>query len=143
MELLREAKMSDHEKISSLMTQLDYPGTEKFMALQLERLLQHPDESIFVYESEGNVVGFMSVHFIPQLALEGDFARISYFAVDENVRGKNIGSLLEAHAVTLAEERYCDRIELHCNFKRVKAHQFYQKQGYEEVPKYFVKSLKK
>ncbi|MFM2483785.1 hypothetical protein [Celerinatantimonas yamalensis] len=42
--------------------------------------------------SQVNVV--ISVHFIPQLALAGDFARISYFCVADTARGRGIGAYM-------------------------------------------------
>lgn len=98
-------------------------------------------ESLLVVEDEGQVIAFISVHFIPQIALEGDFARISDFAVDQNIRSKGVGRLVEAHVTALAKSRACDRIELHSHSRRTDAHRFYFRQGYEDVPKYLVKYL--
>jgi GNAT superfamily N-acetyltransferase len=49
---------------------------------------------------------------------------------------------METHVSTLARERSCDRIEVHCHSRRTDAHRFYERQGYEESPKYFTKSLR-
>lgn len=138
---IRKAKSVDINAIVSLLDQLGYSGTEKFMEEKLQRLINHADEDLVVYEENNQVVAVMSIHFIPQLALEGDFARISYFSVDSTVRSKGIGNQLEEYCTQLAKDRNCDRIEVHCHERRVDAHRFYDKQGYEEVPKYLVKSL--
>lgn len=138
---IRTATLADSEKIQDLLAQMDYPDTGHFIRKKIETLLAHPDEALLVYEETGEVLAFISIHFIPQLALEGDFARISYFAVDATARSKGIGKEMEACCVALARERNCDRIELHSHFRRTKAHQFYDRQGYAEVPKYYVKSL--
>ncbi|MCC9044471.1 GNAT family N-acetyltransferase [Myroides sp. M-43] len=98
-------------------------------------------ESLLVVEDERQVIAFISVHFIPQIALEGDFARISYFAVDQNIRGKDVGKLVEEHITKLANARECDRIELHSHSRRKDAHRFYFRQRYKDVPKYLVKYL--
>jgi len=137
---IRKATLADSTKIQDLLKQMDYPDTENFILKKLEILLSHSDAVLFVYEEANEVLAFISIHFIPQLALEGDFARISYFAVDETARG--IGKEMEAHCVALAQERNCDRIELHSHSRRTEAHRFYDRQGYTEVPKYLVKSLK-
>ncbi|HTI09872.1 MAG TPA: GNAT family N-acetyltransferase [Puia sp.] len=91
---------------------------------------------------EAKILGFISLHFIPQIALEGDFARISYFAVHERARGGGIGQALEEHCMELARERGCSLIEVHCHTRRERAHAFYFRQGYEESPKYLIKRLK-
>ena len=89
----------------------------------------------------GRILGLLSLHFIPQIAVEGDFARISYFAVDEGVRNGGIGRMMEAHATKLAREKGCRLIEVHCHERRERAHEFYFRQGYVESPKYLIKRL--
>ena len=88
-----------------------------------------------------NVVGFVSLHFIPQLGVKGDFCRISYFCVDRQSRSVGIGKQLEAAIVEAAKQRQCDRIEVHCHARRNRAHGFYARQGYSEDPKYLLKRL--
>ena len=139
--MIRPATIHDHTAISSLLTQLGYPNTETFLPEKLERILHHPDELLFVYENEGKVAGFMSLHFIPQIARRGDYATISFFAVDANARSKGIGKAMEDYATEKAKERGCEGIFLHCNTHRTDAHRFYFRQGYEESPKYFLKKL--
>ncbi|MGX6446357.1 GNAT family N-acetyltransferase [Neobacillus sp. K501] len=100
-----------------------------------------PNEELLVFEEEKSVIALISIHFIPQLAVKGDFARISYFAVDKNIRSKGIGSKIEEYCTNLAIKRNCDRIEVHCHSKRKDAHRFYKRQGFTESPKYFIKML--
>lgn len=138
---IRSAKPEDWKEISELLDQLGYPGTESFVMDRIEQLLNHPDEILLVYEMEDRVVALMSIHFIPQLALKGDFARISYFVVDRSVRNKGVGRELEEYCCNLAKERGCDRIEVHCHARRRMAHRFYQRQGFEESPKYLMKMI--
>ena len=138
---IRKAEISDTEKIGDLLRQLGYDDTESFLTNKLEKMLMHPDEEVLVYEEEGEVVAFLSLHFIPQIALQGDFARISYFSVDEEKRSKGIGKLMEEYVVELSGKRNCDRIELHSHSKREEAHKFYYRQGYTESPKYLIKKL--
>ena len=141
---IREARVSDWIQIKLLLDQLEYPGTESFLEARIERLVKDPDEVLLVYEegAGGRILAFISVHFIPQIAVEGDFARISYFAVHERARGGGIGLALEEHCTKLARERGCTLIEVHCHTRRERAHAFYFRQGYEESPKYLIKKLK-
>lgn len=139
---IRTIKESDHGVISDLLSQLGYPDTEGFIKEKIRTLLENPNEYLVVIENENeHVFGFISVHIIPQIALEGDFARISYFAVDENYRSLGAGKTLEEYCTKIAKERNCDRIEVHCHTRREKAHLFYYRQGYEESPKYLMKKL--
>lgn len=138
---IRSARLSDGPAIEQLLDQLGYTGTEGFLPQKIHRMLADPDERLLVYETAAGVVAFISVHFIPQIAVAGDFARISYFSVDDSVRGQGIGREMEEYVVMLAKERGCDRIEVHCHSRRVGAHRFYFRQGYEEAPKYLMKKL--
>jgi len=138
---VRPAVVADKNTISGLLMQLDYPGTESFIAEKIERLLAHPDSVLLVAQDDNQVVGVISLHFIPQLALSGDFCRISYFCVGEGARGKGVGDMLEAAAMQEAVRRGCDRIEVHCHSRRSRAHEFYFRQGFEESPKYLMKML--
>ena len=151
---IRKACASDWEGIRRLLDQLEYPGTERFLEERIGRLICHPDELLLVYEGsdltgdegrpaegEEKILGVLSLHFIPQLAVEGDFARISYFAVDGAARSKGIGKEMEEYATRLARERGCELMEVHCHTRRVRAHAFYARQRFVESPKYLIKRL--
>lgn len=152
--MIRLAQHTDWPAISRLLTQLDYPGTESFLSARLAQLLADPSEILLVYDASPpapsapeaseapEILAFLSLHFIPQIALSGDFARISYFSVDAGARSEGIGRQLEEHATLLARERGCELIEVHCHTRRTRAHEFYFRQGYEESPKYLIKRLK-
>lgn len=138
---IRPVNENDSATITTLLDQLGYPDTEGFIKEKINLLLENPNEYFVVAENEGMVVGFISVHIIPQIALKGDFARISYICVDENFRSGGTGKMLEEYAEKIARERNCDRIELHCHSRREQAHRFYYRQGYTESPKYLFKKL--
>lgn len=139
---IRQAAITDGKAISALLHQLEYPDTQRFITSRIRQMIEDPRERLLVYEQEGSIIGFMSLHFIPQIALEGDFARISYFAVDATARSGGIGRQMEEYCTRLAQERGCHLIEVHCHTRRLRAHEFYYRQGYEESPKYLIKRLK-
>lgn len=138
----RLATISDWPAIRHLLVQLEYPDAADLPVAKMERMLRDPDEVLLVFEdTAGQVMGFLSLHFIPQIALQGDFARISYFAIDEAARSKGIGKEMEEYCTRLARERGCHLIEVHCHARRARAHEFYSRQGFAESPKYLVKRL--
>ncbi|WP_410880571.1 GNAT family N-acetyltransferase [Myroides sp. DW712] len=139
---IRKMKVEDATAIADLLTQMGYPDTAAFLPAKIERLNRLDQERLLVVELEGRIVAFISLHIIPQLAVQGDFMRISYFAVDTAVRSQGIGKTVEEYVSALARQMGCDRIELHSHHRRTKAHDFYFRQGYEEVSKYLVKYLK-
>lgn len=138
---IRKAKEQDASAIRTLLEQLGYPTQDGLVESKLALMLDHPDERLFVYEQDDALVAVMSLHFVPQIALAGDFATISYFVVDETIRSKGIGKAMEEHCTLLAQERGCEKIQVHCNIRRTKAHQFYERQGFQESQKDFFKKL--
>jgi GNAT superfamily N-acetyltransferase len=138
---IRDARPGDAPALASLLDELGYPGAAGSIGRRVAELLAHPDAALLVAEEGGQVLGAISLHFVPQLALAGDFCRISYFCVGDGARGRGVGAELERRAVELARARGCDRLEVHCHERRARAHQFYARQGYVESPKYLMKLL--
>ena len=140
--MVRDACLADAAKIAHLLGQLGYPSTAQCVERKLLYQLGRTDAFLLVAtEDTGSVIGFVSGHFIPQIALEGDFCRISYFCVDQHSRSLGVGRLLEESVSAIANRRNCDRIEVHCHARRELAHRFYFKQGYIESPKYLLKKV--
>lgn len=137
---IRPATTGDAAAISRLLTQLEYPGTDRFMETTLSEMLKDPAEVILVWD-DPPVQGFVSLHFIPMIGLGKDFAQISYLIVDDTARSEGIGRRLEETVTGIARERGCDRMVVHCDSRRVRAHAFYLRQGFEESPKYLIKRL--
>jgi len=129
---IRQASVDDAVIIQALLSQLDYVAERSLVAEKMQHLLLGESDEVFVAEKDSRVVAFIALHYIPQLPLEGDFARITYFCVTETVRSLGVGKLLEEHAQAAAARRGCDRIELHCHSRRTEAHRFYQRLGYLE-----------
>ncbi|MFL9812085.1 GNAT family N-acetyltransferase [Stutzerimonas sp. VN223-3] len=139
---VRDANHGDAAAITRLLADLGYPAADAFIDRRILQQMSHDDACLLVAEGDGgDVLGFISLHFILQLALAGDFCRISYLCVDSAARGLGIGALLERAAEDRARVRGCDRMELHCDTRREGAHRFYARLGYEDAPKYFRRSL--
>lgn len=138
---IRETVAGDGLGLARLLKQLGYPGTEAFIEAKILQQRSHPDALTLVAHAGTHLLGFISLHFVPQVALAGDFCRVSYFCVDEDARSLGLGALLEQRAEQEARARGCDRIELHSSVRREAAHRFYAGQGYKESPKYLVKML--
>ncbi len=138
---IRLAQWEDTETICHLLKQMGYSQPLKVVEEQFQRLSKDPNAITLVAADDSHVYGILSLYFIPQIALKGDFAKICYLCVDENMRSKGVGHLLVQEAERLARQRGCDRMELHSGMQRPLAHQFYLREGYAEAPKYFRKPL--
>ncbi len=141
MDNIRNAHLDDAGKIRELLEQLGYLHTVEFIRTKLACLLGDNSYRVFVYEIDEIVVSFITLHFSVQIAYEGEFTTIGFFVVDENVRSKGVGKAMEEYCTNLAKQRGCALMELYSNEKRVDAHRFYERQGYQSYKKYFMKML--
>jgi hypothetical protein len=71
---IRKATLADAAGITSLLDQLDYPGTASFIEQKIETILNNPLAVLLVYECGEKVAAFIVVDFLPQLGLKGDIA---------------------------------------------------------------------
>jgi GNAT superfamily N-acetyltransferase len=138
---IRKATYRDAPGIKSLLEVLGYTSRTSHLVGQLDILFDKEDHEVFVYELNREVIGFISVHYLPQLAFDGSLMVISYLSVDESVKGIAVAKELEQYIAERAKTRKCERIQVHCMDWRVPAHQFYVQQGYQEYPKYFTKRI--
>ena len=103
--LIRRARLSDATQIGRLLHQLGYPISARFVHRKLTVLLNDEKEDLLVAERDDTrVIGFLAMHCIPQIGVEGGFARISYLCVDKETRLKGVGKKLEREACRLAAE---------------------------------------
>ncbi|MDV7491415.1 GNAT family N-acetyltransferase [Acinetobacter baumannii] len=138
---IRLAQWEDTETICYLLKQMGYSQPLKVVQEQFQILSKDPNAITLVAADDLKVYGVLSLYFIPQIALQGDFAKICYLCFDEKMRSKGVGHLLVQEAERIAKQRGCDRMELHSGIQRPLAHQFYLREGYVEAPKYFRKAL--
>lgn len=138
---IRNATYHDAPFIKGLLTTLGYESNLSRLVDQLERLFSSETDQAYVCDMNKEVVGFVTVHYLPQLAFDGGVAIISYLSVDESIKNVDVAAALEKHVTEQARIKRCERIQVHCMDWRVPAHQFYLQHGYKEFPKYFTKRL--
>lgn len=138
---IRNATYHDAPAIKLLLEALGYTARMSMLVNQLETMFGKEGHDVFVYELRKEVIGFVSVHYLPQLAFDGGLMIITYFSVDDGVKDTGVARELEQYITNEARLRKCERIQVHCMDWRTPAHQFYVKQGYQEYPKYFTKRL--
>jgi GNAT superfamily N-acetyltransferase len=138
---IRTALDPDARRIAALFTQLAYAATSAELAARLLRLLRHPDIEVMVADDGGAVHGVLVLHVLHPLHVAQPWAVISALVVDEQQRSLGTGAALLAAAEAAAARRGCAHVELSCSARRMRAHTFYEVQGYEEVRKRFLKKL--
>ena len=97
------------------------PWTKKSLLKEFEdnSFLKH-----FVYEKDGEVVGFYIISCI------GDLVEIFTIAVDKDHRGEGIGSALLEHLIAFARAKSASEIWLEASTRNTAAVNLYQKYGF-------------
>lgn len=138
---IRLATIADTDRIQYLIAELGFVHSSEFIRAKLQLLLESNNDIIVVYESEDEVVGLITLHFAVQLAFGGDIMSIGYMVVDSSCRSQEIGKQLEEYASQVAKDRRCTLIEVYSQAKRMDAHRFYERQGYQVAEKFFSKEV--
>lgn len=138
---IRNATYLDAPFIKGLLALLGYQANTSMLIDQLERQFGNDDHHAYVCDLNKEIVGFVTVHYLPQLAFDGGIAIISYLSSDESVKGEDVSGALEKYVTEQARKKGCERIQVHCLEQREAAHRFYLQHGYQEYPKYFTKRL--
>lgn len=137
--VIRHAALSDSAALAGLLGELGYPSTNAFVRNKLRRLYGKKGERVFVAARQGRVVGFTSCHIMPLMHQVYNLCRVTALIVAEDHRGGSIGGGL-MHAVEQYAKRHkCNKVEVTSGEYRDEAHNFYQRLGYREVSRRFLK----
>jgi predicted N-acetyltransferase YhbS len=136
---IRAAELEDIPSLKRLFLQLGYETEHAILEQRLHD--QHDTLCTLVAESEKEVCGVIVINFIMPVHENNLWALISALVVDESSRGQGVGQQLLIASERIAAIKRCSQIELSSNETRVKAHKFYENNGYKEVRKRFVKLL--
>jgi GNAT superfamily N-acetyltransferase len=135
---IRLARKADIPDITRLNDQLGYPEPESAVALRLRRILgDRRDHRVFVAAAgastaspSGAIVGWIHV-FIDKLLTVGPRAEIGGLVVEEQWRSRGVGAALVNHAEQWAKQSGFAQIVVRTNVVRTRAHEFYEKCGYQ------------
>jgi glucosamine-phosphate N-acetyltransferase len=141
--VLRRAVLADFPAVLRLLGQL-WPDQELDAARLGEayrRGVEAADQEYLVAEGDGRVVGFASLCLLNSLWQAGNLGHIMELVVDEESRGRGIGTQLLEALIARAKERGCARIELDSAFHRAEAHRFYESRGFVRRAYWFSKPI--
>ena len=138
---LRAPTANDADDLAELMTQLGYPCDASDMPARVTSLSNGPDVLVTVAEHQGRVAGVITGHVLRAIHKSEPVAMLTALAVLEEARGIGIGRLLVAHVEEWARARGARTISLTSALRRVEAHDFYRRLGYEHTGLRLAKSL--
>jgi GNAT superfamily N-acetyltransferase len=91
-----------------------------------------PGSRVFIFSLGGLPVGTYTLFILPLLAHAGaPEAVVEDVAVHPEAQGQGIGRRMMEHARELAREAGCYKLALSSNQRRVQAHAFYERLGFE------------
>jgi len=128
---IRRAKSADAPQIAVLSGQLGYPATAAQMRKRLQGIKPTSQHAVFVADSaKGGVIGWVHVSKQPLLEVEIR-AEVNGLVVAEGQRSLGAGARLLAAAEDWARKHSCKGMSVRSNVIRERAHQFYERNGYE------------
>ncbi len=129
MELLRQVDMVHHVRRPDLFK----PNTTKYSEAELEALLSDDSKPVFVFDSEGKVLGhaFCQVSEVSshQLLQDVKTLYIDDICVDESARGRHVGKALYEFVIDYARSIGCYNITLNVWEGNAPAMSFYRNMG--------------
>jgi GNAT superfamily N-acetyltransferase len=140
---IRRARRSDAPRIAELSGQLGYPSTTAQIVRRWHGLKPAALHAVFVADLPGSgVSGWLHVS-VAHLVDSDTRAEVNALVVAEGQRSLGAGAQLLDAAEAWARRHGCGSVNLRSNVIRERAHNFYERQGYEhyKTQKTFRKTL--
>ena len=130
---IRAPEPRDYPRMAELAGQLGYKSEAEEVARRIAAMRDSADHAVFVAQTaDGEIAGWIGV-FVFRCVEANARAEISGLVVDEKVRSMGIGRQLLERAEEWSRARGCATIGLRSNVIRERAHNFYERLGYEHV----------
>ncbi|MAS12812.1 MAG: GNAT family N-acetyltransferase [Nitratireductor sp.] len=108
-----------------------------------ERISRSPNDTLYVAELNGEIVGTFQTTLIPGMPGRGGTSfQIEAVQTRQDMRGRGIGALMINHAVSKARAANARLVQLMSNETRERAHGFYERLGFAKSHVGFKMKLK-
>ena len=138
--IIREATTADAERMVALIGELEFSVDADGVAERLRRLAEC-GEPVLLSETDGEVVGLIDWHVMTTIHRPRPVGRIVALIVAKGHRGQAIGQALVVEAEQRMRERGCEKMEVTSNLRLERAHQFYERIGFERSSYRFAKDF--
>jgi len=120
-------------EIYELICELENEFLDKEEFLQIfQSNLNNKNIYYLVALEESSIIGFASLHIQKLLHHCARIGEIQELIVSKARQGSGVGTELFIHIKEIADKNNCEILEVCCNRRREKSHQFYLKQGMEQ-----------
>jgi len=129
--IVRRATGRDAPQIARLYSMLVSNPAVEVWPEQVANVAKNPDAALFVFESQGAVIGTVIVSLCADVMFgRRPFAVVENIVVDPAARGSRIGERLLDAAEAFCEAADCSKIMLLSAASRTRAHAFFERCGY-------------
>lgn len=135
---IRKARLTDLPALIALYADDDLgktretAGPDEIYLAAFEAIDRDPNHILAVAETDGEIVATLLLSFIPGLSRHGAWrAQIEAMRVVASKRGQGLGHELLEWARQQALARGCSLIQLTSDRRRIDAHRFYERAGFE------------
>jgi GNAT superfamily N-acetyltransferase len=144
---IRAATVEDWPQVAELLVELgrdvsaSAASNPSFVIRFGGHLALRESRTLVAQETGGRLLGLLDMEFRQRLGHPRPQAWVNDLVVTESVRGLGVGRALLAHAEGLARKRGCFRMSLETGGWREATHRFYEREGWTDNGKWFVKLL--
>lgn len=139
---IREAKLEDSPAIAEILKDLAWfpdinneseKETISRVKKNLKTCIKGKDHSVYVAETNGKIVGYITMHWSPYIFLPSPEGLLGELFIITQWRGKGIGNLLLNYVTEEGRKRGCSRLML-VNGRERDSYKmkFYEKRGWVE-----------
>lgn len=138
--IIRDAEPADAPQIVELLRFLGHPIAIDRVVENLARLAQLRELPL-IAEDGTHILGLIGLHIMVTVHRDSAVGRIPVLVVREDAQGRGIGRKLVETVEKRLSDAGCKLIEVTSNNRRLDAHRFYEKLGYEKTSSRFMKRL--
>lgn len=137
--VIRDAEPKDIDALVGLIDALGYAVTAADLRQRLALLTEAGHHALVA--DRGGAIGLLTTSTMQVLHRTRPVGRISMMVVAEAARSGGVGAALVAEAEARLKAAGCGLVEVTSNAKRVRAHAFYERLGYERTSIRLAKQL--
>jgi ribosomal protein S18 acetylase RimI-like enzyme len=138
---VRRATESDAPAVAGLLRELGYSMSPPQVTDKITLLSRSAADAIFVATDGQAVCGCLSAHVAELFHAPGRIGRITALVVAEAARRKGIGQMLDDAAMRYFVANGCVKVEVTSGAHRADAHAFYEKRGFKEYRRRYVREI--
>lgn len=139
--VFRDAVVEDAPEIARLLTSLGHPTDASGVRERWEAWRAEGNHARVAAREDGTLAGLVTLHRTWVLHRPQPLGRITSLVVDEPDRGAGIGRALMVESERRMSEVGCGLLEITSSERRVEAHGFYRRLGYEQTSVRLMKKL--